>query len=164
MSLSIGDKLPSAQFAKLADGEVTFINSEDVISGRNVVIFGLPGAFTGTCTSAHVPSFIAVTEALKANGVDEIICLATNDPWVMDAWAKSTGGEAAGITFLADPESRFTAGIDMTMDVPAIGFHARSKRYALYAEDGIVKIYNPEELRGVCDISGGQTMLAQITA
>lgn len=164
MPLSTGDNLPSTVFAKLVDGEVTHINSDDLIKGRNVVIFGLPGAYTGTCTTAHVPSFMRVADALKAQGVDEVICLATNDPWVMDAWAESTGGADAGITFLCDLESKFTAGIDMLMDAPAVGFHARSKRYALYAEDGVVKVYNPEIERGVCELSGGEAMLAQITA
>ena len=157
-------QLPSVNFAKLVDGAVVQIPNGELLSDRNVVIFGLPGAYTGTCSSSHVPSFMRVVDELKANGVDEIICLATNDPWVMDAWGKATGGEATGINFLSDPESKFTAGIGMTMDAPAVGFHARSKRYALYAENGIVKIYNPEVERGVCDISGGETMLAEIIA
>ncbi len=164
MTLSVGDKLPSTNFAKLVDGVVVQVPSIDLLSAQKVVIFGLPGAYTGTCSSAHVPSFMRVADELKAIGVDEVICLATNDPWVMDAWGKATGGEAAGISFLSDPESKFTAGIGMTMDAPAVGFHARSKRYALYAENGIVKIYNPEIERGVCDISGGEALLAQITA
>jgi len=164
MSLSLGDKLPSTVFAKLVDGEVTHIKADDLIKDKKVVIFGLPGAYTGTCTSAHVPSFMRVADDLKATGIDNIICLATNDPWVMDAWAKSTGGEAAGLTFLCDLESKFTAGIDMLLDAPAVGFHARSKRYAMYAENGIVKAYNPEAQPGVCEISGGETLLAQIKA
>ncbi len=162
MTISVGDELPNTTFLKSTDFEAVQISGEKLFSGRNVVLFALPGAFTATCDSHHVPSFMRVADALCAKGVDEIVCLATNDPWVMGAWSKTTGGAEAGITFLSDPESKFTAAIDMIMDVPASGFHKRSKRYSLYAQNGIVKIYNPEVARGSCEISGGETLLAQL--
>ena len=162
MTISVGDAIPQTTFAKMQDGEISQISGAEVFDGRKVVIFGLPGAFTSTCDSQHVPSFMRVADDLRTKGVDEIICVATNDPWVMHAWAISTGGADAGITFLSDPESSFTLAIGMEMSAPAVGFHNRSKRYAMYVENGIVKVYNPEVQRGVCDISGGETMLAQI--
>lgn len=162
MTISAGDQLPDATFLRSTDFEVEQIASRDVFDGRNVVLFALPGAYTATCDSRHVPSFMKVADQLRAKGIDEIVCLATNDPWVMEAWGKSTGGLDAGISFLSDPESAFTASIDMIMDAPAVGFHKRSKRYSLYAENGIVKIYNPEVARGSCEISGGDALLAQL--
>jgi peroxiredoxin len=127
-----------------------------------VVIFGLPGAYTGTCTTAHVPSFIRTREKLAAKGVDEVICLSVNDAFVMKAWGDSTGAAAAGITMLGDVDAGFTKAIGMNFSVPAIGFFDRSKRYALYAEDGVVKVLHAEENAGQCDISGGEAMLAAI--
>ena len=162
MTISVGDKLPETTFLKSTDFEVEQIQGRDLFADRNVVLFALPGAYTATCDSQHVPSFMRVADALRAKGVDEIICVATNDAWVMEAWAKATGGADAGISFLSDPESKFTEAMDMLMDVPAIGFHKRSKRYSLYAENGVVKVYNPEVARGSCEISGGEALLAQI--
>ena len=132
------------------------------LKGRKVVIFGLPGAYTGTCTSAHVPSFMRTLEKLTAKGVDEVICVSVNDAFVMKAWGDSTGGAAAGITFLGDTDASFTKALGMEFSVPAIGFFDRSKRYALCADDGIVTVLHAEENAGQCDISGGEAMLAAI--
>lgn len=162
MSISVGDKVPFTSFLKLGEKGPEQVSGEEIFSGRKVVVFGLPGAFTPTCDSAHVPSFMRVADQLKAKGVEEIICVSVNDPWVMQAWAKSTGGEEAGITFLADAASDFTAGIDMILDVPATGFVRRSLRYSMIVDDGIVKAFNPEVARGVCEISGGEALLEQL--
>lgn len=162
MTIAVGYKVPFTSFLKMGSEGMETIQGETLFSGRNVVIFGLPGAFTPTCDSAHVPSFMRVADDLKAKGVDEIVCVSVNDPWVMDAWGKSTGGDAAGITFLSDPVSEFAEGIDMILDVPATGFVRRMKRFAMYVENGEVKIFNPETARGVCEISGGEALLAQI--
>ena len=96
-----------------------------------------------------------------AKGVDEIICISVNDPFVMKAWGEATGATAAGITMLGDADSSFTKAIGMAFDAPASGFFARSRRYALLAENGTVTRFNPETGRG-CEISGGEHLLAQI--
>lgn len=162
MSISVGDKVPFTTFSKLGENGPEAVSGQDLFSSRKVVVFGLPGAFTPTCDSAHVPSFMRVSEDMRAKGVDEIICLSVNDPWVMNAWAKSTGGEEAGINFLCDAQSEFAQAIDMVLDVPATGFVRRMKRFSMYVEDGVVKAYNPEIGRGVCEISGGEALLQQI--
>mgnify|MGYP003472280473 FL=1 len=126
------------------------------------MIFGLPGAFTGTCTTAHVPSFIRTKAEFDAKGVDEVICLTVNDPFVVKAWTDATGAEKAGIVTLADAESAFTSAIGMELSAAAVGFVNRSKRYSLYAEDGVVKVLNIEVARGACEISAGETLLAQL--
>jgi len=133
----------------------------DRLKGRKVVIFGLPGAYTGTCSTAHVPSFMRTAKAFADKGVDEIICVSVNDPFVMKAWGEATGATAAGITMLADSDASFTKALDLTFDLPQFGFFARSKRYSLLAEDGVVTRFNPEAGPG-CEISAGEHLLSQI--
>ncbi|MGH1463838.1 MAG: peroxiredoxin [Cognatishimia sp.] len=159
MTISIGASLPDATLSKMGANGPETVSLASLTKGRKVVLFGLPGAFTGTCSTAHVPSFMRSADALKAKGIDEIICVAVNDPFVMDAWEKNTGAGEAGITMLADSSSELTKTIGMDFSVPAIGFQDRSKRYALMAEDGAVKVLNLDEDAGVCNLSSGDTML-----
>jgi glutaredoxin/glutathione-dependent peroxiredoxin len=162
MTISVGDTLPDAVVLVKAGDKVEAVSMADKLKGRKVVIFGLPGAFTSTCTAAHVPSFIRTKPKFDAKGVDEIICLAVNDPHVMKAWGLSTGATAAGITMVGDVNSAFTKAIGMEYSAPAAGFIDRSKRYALYAEDGVVKVLNHGQETGACEISGGETLLEMI--
>lgn len=162
MTIKVGDTLPNATLLVFDENGPATVELADKLKGRNVVIFGLPGAYTRTCSAAHVPSFIAAHDDLKAKGVDEVICIAVNDPFVMAAWSRDTGAGAAGIAMLGDPESTFTKAIGMEFSFAPLGFVNRSKRYSLYAEDGVVKVFNPEPEGGGCEISAGQTMVAQI--
>ena len=106
--------------------------------------------------------FIRSKAGFDAKGVDEIICVSVNDPFVMKAWGEVTGATAAGITMLGDADSSFTKAVGMNFSAPAVGFADRSRRYALYAEDGVVKVLHAEESPGTCDISGGESMLQAI--
>ena len=162
MTISTGDSLPDATLLRIGDSGPETVSMAEKLKGRKVVIFGLPGAFTGTCTSAHMPSFIRNKDAFAAKGVDEIICVAVNDPFVMASWGDSTGGTDAGITLLADAASEFTKAVGMNFTAEPVGFYDRSKRYALYAEDGVVRVLNVDENPGVCDASAGETMLEAI--
>ncbi len=162
MAIGVGDKVPGASLL-VFDGEAPgSVDLGEKLSGRKVVLFGLPGAYTRTCTAAHVPSFIRTHDQFMEKGVDEIICVAVNDPFVMHAWGESTGGAAAGITFLADADAGFTKAIGMEFTAPPVGFYDRSKRFAMYVEDGVVKVLHEEPGPGECDISGGESMLAEI--
>ncbi|UWR02670.1 peroxiredoxin [Ruegeria conchae] len=157
--ISTGDMLPDATLIQMgADGPEEVRISEKT-KGRKVVIFAVPGAFTGTCTTAHVPSFMRTKGQFDAKGVDEIICISVNDPFVMGAWGESTGATAAGLTMLADAASEFTKAIDMDFDAPPVGLLARSKRYAMFVNDGKVIALNIEENPGVCEISAGEGLL-----
>ncbi|MEM6303769.1 MAG: peroxiredoxin [Pseudomonadota bacterium] len=159
MTIAVGDTLPDATLVQLgADGPAP-VQMADKIKGRKVVIFAVPGAFTPTCHSAHVPSFVRTKDQFDAKGVDEIICVACNDPFVMKAWGEATGAEAAGITMLADAGSEFTKAIGMDFDAPPVGLIARSKRYAMAVEDGKVTVLQAEENPGVCEVSGGEALL-----
>ena len=161
MTLTVGEKLPAATLLKIGANGPEQVKLADVLAGRKVVIFGLPGAYTGTCTTAHVPSFIRTKAGFDDKGVDEIVCMSVNDPFVMKAWGEATGATAAGITMLADADSSFSKAVGQTFDVPHLGFFARSKRYSLLAEDGVVTQFNPEVGPG-CEISAGEHLLSQL--
>ena len=162
MTISEGSRLPDATLTHMgADGPGT-VALGDRLKGRKVVIFGLPGAYTGTCTTAHVPSFMRSKDALMAKGVEEIICVSVNDPFVMGAWGESTGAAAAGITMLGDADGSFTKAIGLDFSAPAVGLIGRSKRYALMAEDGVVRVLHIEDSPGTCTISGGEAMVEAI--
>jgi cytochrome c peroxidase len=161
MKINVGDRLPDATLRRMGPDGPEEVRLADSLAGRKVAIFAVPGAFTPTCHSAHMPSFVGNVDAFKAKGVDEIICIAVNDVHVMRMWGEATGAAEAGITLLADTDSSFSRAIDMVFDAPATGMIGRSKRYALYAEDGVVKIWNPEVSRG-CEVSGGDALLAAI--
>ena len=162
MTISVGAALPEGTLIRLGEGGPESVSVAALTKGRNVVIFAVPGAFTPTCHSAHVPSFIRTKDKFGAKGVDEIICISVNDPFVMKAWGEATGATAAGITMLSDAEGAFTKAIGLDFTAPPVGLIGRSKRYALYAEDGVVKTLHLEESPGQCEISGGEALLAAI--
>jgi len=161
MTIDLGHKLPDANFLRMGPDGPSVEPLDSRLAGRRVVIFGVPAAFSSTCHTAHVPSFIRVMAGLRDKGVDEVICLSVNDPHVMLAWSEATGAAAAGITMLADADGAFTKAIGMAFDAPVVGFYGRSNRYALAAEDGVVTIWHPEPERG-CAVSGGEAMLAAL--
>ena len=141
MPISKGDALPDATLVEMGAEGPQQVKISDKTKGRKVVIFAVPGAFTPTCHSAHVPSFIRTKEQFDAKGVDEIICVSCNDPFVMKAWGESIG---------------------MDFDAPPAGLVARSKRYAMLVEDGKVTLLQEEENPGVCEVSGGEGLLASM--
>lgn len=159
MAIAIGDRLPAATLSRMGAEGPEPVALGDRLAGRKVVIFAVPGAYTPTCHSAHVPSFIRVHDKLRNKGVDEVICVAVNDAFVMDAWGRDTGASDAGITMLGDPAAEFTEAIGMRFDAPPAGLIARSRRYAMLVEDGVVKVLNVEDSPGECSVSAGETML-----
>ena len=162
MSIKPGDTLPEATLGRMSANGPEQVALSGLTKGRKVVIFAVPAAFSATCHSAHVPSFIRVKDDLTAKGVEDVICISVNDHFVMKAWAEATGAEAAGIHMLADADGAFTKALGMAFDAPPVGFYGRSKRYAMLVEDGGVKVLNLEESPGTCELSGGEAMLAQV--
>ncbi|ETD91307.1 peroxiredoxin [Rhodobacter capsulatus] len=162
MTLTVGEKLPAATLLKIGANGPEAVDLAAVTAGRKVVIFAVPGAYTGVCTTAHVPSFIRTKPQFDAKGVDEILCVSVNDPFVMAAWGEATGATAAGITLLADAEAAFTKAIGMAFSAPPVGLIDRSARYAMLVEDGVVKVLNREESPGVCELSAGEGLLAAL--
>jgi glutaredoxin/glutathione-dependent peroxiredoxin len=162
MAISVGDRLPEATFLAMGPDGPSTVPLADKLAGKTIVLFGLPGAYTGTCTTAHVPSFIRTKDKFSAKGVAEIICVSVNDPFVMAAWGQSTGAAAAGITMLGDADGAFTKALGMDFTAPPIGFYGRSKRYALVARDGVVTALHVEDNPGLCNISAGESLLADV--
>ena len=160
MALAAGDTLPDVSLVKLGASGPEQVALGDLVKGRKVVIFAVPGAYTPTCSSAHVPSFIRTKAGFGEKGVDEIICLSVNDPFVMKAWGEATGATEAGLTMLGDPDSSFTTAIGMEFAAPPAGLYARSKRYAMLVEDGKVTLVHAEESPGTCEVSAGESLLA----
>lgn len=164
MTISVGDRLPEATLMQFGENGPEPVALGDKLKGRRVVVFAVPGAFTPTCDSAHVPSFIRTKAQFDAAGVDEIICVSVNDPFVMHAWGESTGANAAGITMLADPETAFTGAIGLAFDAPPAGLMGRSQRYAMLVEDGVVRHLNMEAGPGVCEATAGEGLLQTMAA
>lgn len=162
MTISPGTKLPEANLLKIGESGPEAVALSRKLDGRKVVIFGLPGAYTGTCSSAHVPSFMRTRDKFVEKGVDEVICVSVNDPFVMKAWGEATGATDAGITMLGDADGAFTKAIGMGFTAAPAGLFDRSARYAMLVENGVVKVLHKEESPGVCEVSGGEALLAAI--
>ena len=163
MVISVGNRLPSSSLVRMTDSGLEQTTIDQLTVGRKVILFGLPGAFTPTCSTSHVPSFIRSHEALLAKGVDEIICISVNDVHVLYEWSNVTGAKIAGISMWADPSSEFTIAIGMNFDAPIVGLMGRSSRYSMLVDDGVVQIFNQETSTSACDLSTGETMLACIS-
>ncbi|MEM8776554.1 MAG: peroxiredoxin [Pseudomonadota bacterium] len=159
MAISAGDRLPNATLLRIGSSGPEEVNLSDKTSGRKVVVFALPGAFTGTCTNAHVPSFIRTKDSFMEKGVEEIICIAVNDPFVMEQWGIATGATEAGITFLADSTAEFSKATGLNFTAPPVGFYDRISRCSMIVDDGVVSTINIDENPGTCDLSAGETLL-----
>ena len=157
--ISVGDTLPDATLIEMTAEGPAAVPLGERVKGRKVVIFAVPGAFTPTCSSAHVPSFVRTKAQFDAKGVDEVICVSVNDPFVMKAWGEATGATAAGIAMLADSESKLTEALGLQFDAPPAGLLARSQRYAMLVDQGEVKILHLEESPGTCELSAGEALL-----
>ena len=158
MSIKVGDHLPAATFRVMGPDGPQTRSTDEVFKGKTVVLFAVPGAFTPTCHRNHLPGFLANAEAFKAKGVHEIAVTGVNDVFVMEAWAKATGG-AGKIEFLSDGNADFAKAIGLSMDSSAFGLGTRSQRYAMLVEDGVVKTVNVEDGPGKADLSGAEALL-----
>lgn len=156
--IKIGDALPDVSFSQLTPEGVKTLTTKEIFSGKKVVLFAIPGAFTPTCSVAHLPGYITLADQIKAKGVDTIACTAVNDAFVMDAWAKSQNAEE--ITFLADGGAFFHKAIGLTADTGAFG-GIRAQRYAMVVEDGVVTTLNVEVPK-TFDVSKAEVILATL--
>ena len=169
MTIKVGDRLPNGSLSEFIDveaegcsmGPSTF-NVEELVKGKRIVIFGLPGAFTPTCSAKHVPGYVANFDTLKANGVDEIWCLSVNDAFVMGAWGRDqqTGGK---VRMMADGSAEYTRKLGLEFDLTARGMGVRCQRFSMLVEDGVVKALNIEA-PGKFEVSDAGTMLKLLGA
>jgi len=144
MSLQIGHALPAGTLYRRSKAGLEEIATRELFKGRRVVLFAVPGAFTPTCSDEHLPGFIAHADALRVAGVDEIVCLAVNDPFVMRAWEQASGASGQ-ISFLSDGNGEWTALLGMVRDMRKAAMGMRSKRYAMLVEDGVLKWLGVDE-------------------
>lgn len=158
MSIVIGDSLPDATFRVMGPEGIDGMSTSDVFGGKKVVLLAVPGAFTPTCHMKHLPGFIEVAEQFKEKGVDEIVCIAVNDPFVLRVWGEATGAEGK-VRILSDGNAEFTKKIGMDFDGGGIGLGIRSKRYAMFVDDGVVQALNVEDNPGVCETTDAGAML-----
>lgn len=159
--LEVGLKLPDATLRRIGPDGPEEVRLAERLKGRKLVIFAVPGAFTPTCDSAHLPSFVRTAEAFRAKGIDEIICLSVNDIHVMRYWGELSGAAQAGITLLADTDASLTRSLGMDYSAEKTGMLNRSRRYAMIVEDGVVTVLHLEQ-PGVCEVSTGEAMLAEL--
>ena len=154
-----GETVPEVVFKVLRDGALEELPSGEVFAGRRVVVFALPGAYTPTCSTGHVPRYVELAPELRKHGIDDIICLSVNDPFVMDAWQRDQHAES--ITFLPDCDGRFTERLGMLVDKDAAGLGRRSWRYSMVVDDGrIEKMFaEPEKPGDPFEVSDADTML-----
>lgn len=144
MALSKGDKTPVVNVGIMTENGPGVISTEELFAGKTVALFGLPGAFTKTCSSQHLPGYVRNAGALKAKGVDSIVCLSVNDPWVMDAWGKSqdVGDE---VTMIGDGALNFTKAVGLEVDLNDKCYGPRCKRFSALVVDGVVKSVHYED-------------------
>jgi glutaredoxin/glutathione-dependent peroxiredoxin len=161
MTIQVGDRLPAAKLKRLTADGIKDVSLAELTSGKKVVLFAVPGAFTPTCSDRHLPGFVEQAEALKAKGVDTIVCVAVNDPFVMSAWekARNVGGK---IEMLSDGNGEFTRAVGLEFDGSGFGLGKRSRRYAMVVDNGTVKTLLVEEVPSQAERSGASAILASL--
>lgn len=154
-----GQKVPSVTFRTRQNGEWVDIKSDDLFGGKTVAVFSLPGAFTPTCSSTHVPGYNQLAGTLQENGVDEIVCVSVNDGFIMEEWSKDQ--KAENVKFIPDGNGEFTQGMGLLVDKADLGFGKRSWRYSMIVKDGTIEkmFIEPEEPGDPFKVSDAQTML-----
>lgn len=159
MALQVGDKIPEVTMKVMGEKGPQDLSTEALFAGKKVVLFAVPGAFTPTCSAAHLPGFVVNADKIKEKGVDSVVCLSVNDAFVMGAWAKDRNAEE--LIMAADGNGDFTKAMGLEMDGSGFGLGTRSQRYALIAEDGVISTLNVESGPGL-DVSSAETILAAL--
>ena len=167
MAIKIGDKLPESTLTEMIETETpgctigpNAFQVSNLTKGKRIVIFGLPGAFTPTCSAKHVPSYTANYDKLKAKKVDEIWCVSVNDAFVMGAWAKEQKSQGK-VRMMADGSAAFTKAMGLELDLTSRGMGVRSQRYSMLVDDGVVTSLNVEA-PGKFEVSDAESMLKQL--
>ncbi|HEX5065803.1 MAG TPA: peroxiredoxin [Myxococcota bacterium] len=160
MAIKVGDKIPSVKLKTMKDGKMSDITTDEIFRGKKVVLFAVPGAFTPTCSMQHLPGFVEKAGEIRAKGVDTIACISVNDAFVMGAWGKDKGAEGK-VLMLADGNAEFAKALGLDFDGSGIGFGVRSQRYALVADDGVVKQLAVEQPMKF-EVSSADAILAKL--
>jgi peroxiredoxin len=158
MTIQVGDKIPAGMFTVMGAEGPTGLSTEDLFAGKKVVLFAVPGAFTPTCSAAHLPGFVVHVDEIKAKGVDTVACMSVNDVFVMHAWGQSANAEH--IQMLADGNGTFTEALGRVLDGSGFGMGARSQRFAMIVDDGVVTLLNVDA--GALEGSSAEAILAAL--
>ena len=158
MTIKVGDKLPSVTLRQVTPEGPKEVATDDFFRGKKVALFAVPGAFTPACSQRHLPGYVDKASDIKGKGVDEVACVAVNDPAVMTAWGKDQRAEGK-VAMLADGSGDFVRALGLELDLTKAGLGMRSKRYSMLVDNGIVKSLNIEEQPGQVDVSSAETML-----
>ena len=161
MSIAVGERIPSVTLNIMGANGPEKIDSHTLLGQGKVVLFAVPGAFTPTCSQAHLPGYVVYCDALRAKGVERIVCIAVNDAFVMDAWGKTQNAEGQ-VIMAADGNGEFTKALGLEMDASGFGMGVRSQRYAMVLQDGVVQILNIEPPR-TFELSKAETILAALS-
>jgi peroxiredoxin len=159
MTIQVGDKIPSCTLKTMGEKGPEDISTEQIFSGKKVVFFAVPGAFTPGCSMTHLPGFVVNADKIKAAGVDTIVCMAVNDAFVMGAWGKAQNAEA--LLMLADGVAEFTKALDLVLDASGFGLGIRCQRFAMIVEDGVVSELFMEPEGGI-DVSSAENVLKSL--
>jgi glutaredoxin/glutathione-dependent peroxiredoxin len=159
MAIQVGDRLPAVNLKQLTPEGIKDVSTAELTRGRKVVLFAVPGAFTPTCSEKHLPGFLDQAEAIKAKGVDAIVCVAVNDPFVLSAWEKARNVDGR-VRMLSDGNAEFARALGLDFDASGFGLGTRSKRYAMIVEDGTVKTLLIEDAPTQAEKSSAAAILA----
>jgi peroxiredoxin len=159
MAIKEGDKLPEATMHIMKDGRPTAVTTQELFGGKKVVAFAVPGAYTPTCSQAHLPGFVVHADDIKAKGVDSIICISVNDAFVMDSWGKDKNAEQ--LLMVGDGNGAFTRALGLEMDGSGFGLGTRSQRFAMIVEDGVVTKL-AVEAPGKFEVSSAEAIMAAL--
>lgn len=160
MTIKVGDKIPDAVLTKMTKDGPQPVKTSELFQGKKVVLFSVPGAFTPTCSAKHLPGFVEKADEFKKKGVDEIVCIAVNDAFVMGAWAKDQKADGK-VTLLADGNGDFSKALGLTFDASKFGMGVRGQRFSLIAKDGVVTHLNVEA-PGAFEVSSAEYALKQL--
>lgn len=160
MTIKPGDSLPAVTLTTMGEKGPQPVSTADLFKGKTVAFFAVPGAFTPTCSARHLPGFVDNAEALKAKGIDQIVCLSVNDVFVMNAWGKDAHA-GSKVTMVADGNGEFTKAVGLELDGSKFGMGNRSQRYSMVVKDGVVEKLNVEQ-GGAFEVSSAEHMLSQI--
>jgi peroxiredoxin len=158
MTIKIGDKIPSATLKQLTPEGPKDVTTDELFGGKKVALFAVPGAFTPACSQRHLPGYVDKAADIKAKGVDEIVCVAVNDVFVMTAWGKEQRAEGK-VRMLADGSGDFVRALGLELDMTKSGLGKRSQRYSMLVDNGVVKSLNVEQQPGQVEASGADAML-----
>ncbi|MDT8343883.1 MAG: peroxiredoxin [Thermohalobaculum sp.] len=162
MTIAVGDTLPDGTLFEMTPDGPKAVPVAEVFGGRTVALFAVPGAFTPTCHNKHMPSFVENAAALKAKGVDEIICLTVNDPFVARAWGEATGADKAGIRLLCDADASFVTAMGLSFDASGAGLGHRAQRFSAVVRDGKLASLNLEDAPSKAEVTKADVLLGQL--